>query len=491
MRAARTVCLFIGVVAALSACTRAPSDDTLKTDLQTVIDAGLAPGLIEVDDAARAGGSPLVWGERALIDFEAALRLKRDHRFGAWDELNVGALALMLDAAPQDISGVKVKGNVAGDVITVRGRLAYLETDGGGLKLDTTPPAPAPSRERGLVLLSDLQRAIDARLRAFKETLRASSIGLYLEEWNRARRVIAGRNARRSGGFSIATDTKRTDYWRLGEAAARAAREQDVPFANIAADGPQEALDFLRAGRVTAAVVRNTEAMLAVNGLAPFEASGPYKLAALAALYPQPIHVVVKQDSTLGSPAELFGKHVGVAGTARVNATEAEAILRGHGVPLGALAAPLLAVPAAEALDQLEAGAFDALIMTAALPGAELRSFAARRPVRLLPFDSDAIAFLTTGVGNYVAITIPARTYPGQARPLATVASVTMLVSVDTVPEIEAAGLTDFLLSRTDYLRGGSLTGAMVSRADAERSMTLPWHPGALKLFEPPPKDEK
>ena len=170
-----------------------------------------------------------------------------------------------------------------------------------------------------------------------------------------------------------------------------------------------------------------------------------------------------------------------------MDAVEAEAMLWGHGVPLADLAAPLVLVPISEAFDQLEAGAFDALVLTAPLPSAPLRAFAARRPVRLLPFDSDAIALLTGGQANYVALTIPGRTYPGQIRPLAAVAAVTMLVSLDTVPTKEATGLLDLLLTRADYVSEGSLVGAMVAPADAHRAMTLPWHPGATAFFEPPP----
>lgn len=479
------VCVIAGLIAALSACTRAPADDALTADLQGLLESNFAPGLLEVASARRANDFPFVLpGAEVDVRYAAQLRLKRDHRFGAWDQINIGTLALLLNARPQDIHGIKPAGNTAGDVIGIQGRLAYLAKD-GALKPDTRPPAAAEERARGLVLVADLREAVKRRWAAITDSVVTSETAVAVDEWRRTRRAIAGRTARMEGGYAIATDRKNTVYWTLGRAAADTARELDVPFANVAADSPQEALDFLRSGRVSAAVLRNTQAGLASAGAPPFTASGPYRLMALAALYPEPVHVIVKDDSPFGSPADLFGKHVGVAGTARVDAVEAEAMLRGHGVPLSALAAPLTLVPVAEAFEQLEAGAFDALVMTAPLPNAPLRAFAARRPIRLLPFDSDAIAFMTSGVANFVAITIPGRTYPGQARPLAAVAAVTMLVSVETVPTKEAAGLIELLLARVNYLKHGNLPGAMISTADARRPMTLPWHPGATGFFEP------
>jgi TRAP transporter TAXI family solute receptor len=487
MKALR-VFLAASLAVALAACTRAPEGETLKADLQSLIEANFAPGLLEVVSAQQTRPFPyLVARERVRVGYDAALRLKRDHRFGAWDQINIATLALLMDAAPSQIRGVKSHGNPAGDMISVRGGLAYLNSD-GELKRDLTPPGAAPAEEPGLVLVSDLRAGVKRRVEAFKRNWRASRTAISYDEWKRARRAVAGRTARHDGGFSLATDVRGSVYWHLGDAVQRTADSDNVPFANVAAQGQREALDFLRGGRVTAVVMRNTEAALASNAAPPYDAAGPYKLEALAALYPEPVHVIVKEGSPIGSPAELFGKHVGVAGTARVDAVEAEAILRGHGVPLSALAGPLAAVPTAEALDQLEADAFDALIVTAPLPSAPLREFAARRPIRLLPFDSDAIALLTSGMASYVAITIPARTYPGQARPLAAVAAVTMLVSVNTVPAKEAASLLDLMLTRVDYLALGSLPGAMIGRGEAHRAMTLPWHAGAAAYFDPAAK---
>ncbi len=481
--------LAVSLVAALGACTRAPTEDALKTDLQQMLETNFAPGLLEVVSARRANDFPFVApGENVRVRYDATLRLKRDHRFGAWDQINIGILSSLLDAKPEDIEGVKADGNTAGDAITLRGRMAYLATR-GVLVPNVRPPAAEKADVGGFVLIANIEDALARRWASVNESVRASRLGLMLDEWNDAQKSVASRSARESGGFAIATGVEGSVYWRIGHAAEAAARNADLAFENVAVSDEQEALDFLRDGRASAVVIRNTEAAMALGGASPYDASGPYHLTALAALYPEPVHVVVKADSQLGSPADLYGKHVGVAGTARVDALEAEAILRGHGIPLAQLAAPLAAVPAADALDHLEAGAFDALIITSPLPDAALRAFAARRPVRLLPFDGDAIAFLTSGLANYVAITIPAHAYPGQTRPLAAVAAVAMLVSVDTVPEKEAAGLLDLMLARTDYLTEGSLTGLMIGRNDAKRAMTLPWHPGATAFFEASTKD--
>lgn len=479
------VCLFAGLAAALTACTRAPDADALKADVGAVVEANFAPGLLEVVSARPTEALPYMLARsRPRVSYDAELKLARAHRFGAWDELNVGVLALLLDAPAERISGIKRAGNAAGDIIRVRGRLSYRKDEQGALKPDTGPAISAGPGKPGLVLLADIENAAKETWDGLRQAARGSRAAVMVEEWRRAQRAVAARTARMQGGFAVASGLEGTPSWQLGDAAARAADEQGIPFANIATGSAQEAFDLLRDGRVTAAIARNTETALAAAADAPYASSGPYRLSALAALYPEPVHVIVKDASALGSPADLYGKHVGVAGGSRAAAAEAEAVLRGHGVAISSLAAPLIPVAMSDALAQLEAGAFDALIMTSPLPNPEVHQLAARHPIRLLPFDSDAIALLTTGVAAYVAVTIPARTYPSQTRPIAAVAAVTMLVSLDAVPEKEAAALLGFVLNEVDYLRLGSLAGTMIGRQEAARPLALPWHSGAVAFFE-------
>ena len=95
------VFLVASLAAALAGCTRAPADDALKSDLQTLLESNFAPGLLEVVEAHHTRVFPYVMpGEQVRVGYDAALRLKRDHRFGAWDQINIATLALLMDAAP-------------------------------------------------------------------------------------------------------------------------------------------------------------------------------------------------------------------------------------------------------------------------------------------------------------------------------------------------------------------------------------------------------
>lgn len=477
------------VVTALTGCTRAPDEAVLKHDLQSMVESGFAPGLLEVVAVQRTSRWPFLHMKdgRAEIHYETTLRLKRDHRFDAWNQISAGVLLLLLDAAPEKLAGIKLAGNTTGDLLHASGRLHYREID-TGLAI-TRPEEIRPPTPDGIAFFSDISQTVTTRWRRIRDAVSASNAGITLEEWRRTARVIAARTSRRDGGYAIATDRENSPYWRVGRAVAHAAADSDIPFTNVAVAGSAEALEDLRGGRVSAAIVRSTDAILARAAQAPYEATGPYRVVALASLYPEPIHVIVKADSLFGSPADLYGHHVAVADASQASYVDAETILRAHGVTLEALNAPLARVSADEALDSLTDGTFDAVILTAPLPSAALYTDAGQSPIRLLPFDSDAIALLTSGAASYVAITLPARTYPGQTRPLAGVAALAMLVSNESVPPEEGAGLLALMLNHADYLAGGSRTGIMISRAEARQSLTLPWHKGTTLYFDAARKD--
>ena len=157
--------------------------------------------------------------------------------------------------------------------------------------------------------------------------------------------------------------------------------------------------------------------------------------------------------------------------------------IRAHRVSLAALGTALDELPIDEALAALKRGERDAVILTAPAPSPALRDFAIANAVRLLPMDADAVALLTTGTSNYVVVTVPAQTYPGQGRPVTTVGVAALLVSSELVPAPEAAALLQKVFTDLDYMHEGSPFNAMVKVGSAHRGVTLPLHSAAEAFY--------
>ena len=473
----------------LSACGRAPDDAALKTDLAAYVDGIYAPGLIDVVQAKRLDHRLFQWRlpdfarDRREVAFAADLKLTRDYDFGAWEQPNAAALMLLLGAKPEGLAGLKSGGNKAGDVIHAAGTVIYTPSDRGWRLAAAAPSARTETH------MQSRQAALLAWRKVTAATLRSFFVTPPDEEISDVLKLGAARLGRRDGHLVVASGPRGQDYWSVTDAITHdgAAEQPSAALLNIDVRDSREALTLLRDGVATAALMRGDEAALAAQGQGIFTRDGTFPdLRALAALFPEPIHVIVKASSQIASVAELDGRRVAVVASGVAARSEAEDILRAHRVTSAIAAGALAEVPLATALDALARGERDAVILTAAAPAAALRDFASATPLRFLALDADAVALLTTGNSNYIAVTVPSAAYPGQERPLATVAVAALLVSTASVSSADAEAVLRRTFAGTDYMRLGSPLGALLKPATARRGITLALHPAAEAFFAGP-----
>ena len=473
-------------LAAVYGCDQGPSPQILAGDLTKRLEDSYTPGLFEVADVATSEPAPSSRLDisRKLLPFTITLKLKRDHDFGAWDQANANTLLQILGGRPEAISGVKTGGNKTGDVIRITGVAAY-QRDQNQWRLESAehPLAPpeieTPSRTS---VARHLAQLILTTARVMVIPSRAPEVETELT-------ATTARLARLDSGFAVASGAIGSDDWLLTEAARIQKRGSVTPVINIATHGTAENLNLLRDGRITAAIVQNNEAALAAAGDGPFARIGTFPdLRVVASLFPKPVHVVVMAASPIASVSELIGKRIAVVDQGPTAVAEAADILRAHRVALASLAAAPEELSAARALTAIEKGELDALVITAAAPSPVVKDFAAGHSIRFLPLDGDAIALMTAGNSNYVAITVPAQTYPSQTKPIATIAVTAQLVSTVTVPAAEVESLLRIMFREVDYLGHGSALGSLVSPRSARSGLTLPLHPGAEAFFEPATK---
>ncbi len=428
--------VFITLVITLGGCDRSPSNDVLTSDLATYIEKNYAPGLMDIVHVERTDHQivPDFSRDRRTVSFAADLRLKRDYDFGTWDQNNAATLTLLMAAHAQDIRGVKPSGNKSGDMIHVLGTVAYVKTDGQWhLEANASMPAESETRnhlQERLILLKQRQHVTAMTFRALFAPISSPPAKDLSATFDRA----AARLTRQNGGLVVASGPTGHDSWNVVETLTTTGSSTS-PIINLATHGARENLLLLRDGVVTATILGADEAALAARGDGPFEHDGTFPdLRALASLFPQAVHVIVMGASPIASVADLYGHRVTIAASGAAAKLQAGDILHAHRVALDALAASLNELPVDEAFAALKRGECDAVILTAPPPSTALHDFAIANAVRLLPMDADAVALLTTGNSNYVVVTVPTQTYPGQARPVTTVGVATLMVSSELVP---------------------------------------------------------
>ena len=84
----------------------------------------------------------------------------------------------------------------------------------------------------------------------------------------------------------------------------------------------------------------------------------------------------------------------------------------------------------------------------------------------------------------YVAATIPAGTYEGQAADVPTAAVINFLVTHEDVPEETVYQMTRLLFENLSALEAAHVAARSIKLEDALTGMPIPLHPGAERFYE-------
>lgn len=223
-------------------------------------------------------------------------------------------------------------------------------------------------------------------------------------------------------------------------------------------------------------------AAAAVTGDGFFSGTGPLgHLRAVASLFPEPVHVVVRADSGITTIADLAGRRVSLGRVASGTRQTALRLLEAAGVPPGEVVGVEAPTPQ-QALERLSAGEFDAVIEVVSAPWRQLELAMQGGRLKLLPLDPGTIEALDEQVHGLVPLDIPGRTYPGQADDLPTVAATALLVVRDDVPDALVRDTLE-LMYASAASGGAGMQATRLSKARATDGITIPMHPAAAGYF--------
>jgi TRAP transporter TAXI family solute receptor len=222
-------------------------------------------------------------------------------------------------------------------------------------------------------------------------------------------------------------------------------------------------------------------AAAAVTGQGVFADTGPMShLRAAASLFPEPVHIVVRADSDIGRLEDLAGRRVALGSPQSGSRHTALRLLAHAGIDPAGLV-HVEQVGAADALAALAAGELDAVIEVASAPWQQLQATLRTTPLRLVGLDAAQAARIGADLPGLVPLTIPARTYAGQAAAVPTVAATALLVAHSDVADATVEVVLDYLYAAASG-RGGVLASRL-SKERARTGITIPMHEGAQRFF--------
>jgi hypothetical protein len=209
---------------------------------------------------------------------------------------------------------------------------------------------------------------------------------------------------------------------------------------------------------------------------------GPRKLRALARIYDDYIHVVVRADLPIKQLADLAGRRVSIGPVNSQTQLVAHRILAAAGVH-GEIPA---ALSLNDSISAMEAGTVDAFFWSGGLPTDSITGLDKAMPIRLLDLGSDPSGVVATMVNRfpeYRTAVVPTGFYgPGMAA-VTTLVVPNFLLVTDRMPDDVAQALVRGLFNATSQLVAANPAARAIDIHSAIFTDPVPLHPGAEAYY--------
>ena len=285
--------------------------------------------------------------------------------------------------------------------------------------------------------------------------------------------------------FVIATGTKGGSYYPMGVALARLLSTH-MPSLNVKVretSGGVQNIRLIENGNAALAFVNVSTAWDASSGQDKFQGR-PVELRAIAALWPNTMHIVVKDGSGIKTLTDLKGKKISAGATGSGTEVIANRLFKAYGLLPGQ---DLSVVPLGlgESAAALEAGQIDAFFFGSAAPIGAISTLSQSPKTKIMLMDhATAVKKLNMNYGPlYQVGKIPAGTYKGQETEVGVLDVWDLLVGSEKLDGRVAYEIVRLIFEHKEELVRASQNLAVLRLETQEKSAVITLHPGAQRYL--------
>jgi hypothetical protein len=256
---------------------------------------------------------------------------------------------------------------------------------------------------------------------------------------------------------------------------------KDVVSSAIVSQGSVDNINMIADKEIQLALAQNDVVYYAYNGLRVFEGKRKESLRAIATLYPEVIHIVLRGDSSLESVTDLAGQKVVVGAERSGTAINAEQILKAYGI-YEEIEPVYLTFD--EAIGQIKSGNVTAAFLTIGTPAKVVSELGNDVGVKILAIDQEIIEELERDYPFYTAVVIPGGLYQGEDEDKKTLAVKAMLIVNEDLESDLVYNLSQAIYQHLDVLAAAHDKGEIISWETALEGVSIPLHSGAEEYFK-------
>jgi uncharacterized protein len=287
------------------------------------------------------------------------------------------------------------------------------------------------------------------------------------------------------GELAIGTGNPTGVFYEIGAGYADVVNRHLAGYQATAAptNGSVDNLVRLASGDVDIALAFADNAADALHGAGPFIGS-PHAVRALARVYNNYAHVIVRTDAGIGSLPDMRGRRISTSTHNSGTEVMARRMLTAAGLN-PASDVTTLAMSLGETTAAMAAGTVDGMFWSGGLPTTGVSDLfrQAAGKVRFLPVDGLVPALdKLYGTGIYAAATLPRATYALPAD-VPTIVEPNLLVVDEHMPADLAYQLTGLLFRYQTELAAVHPAAKDIRRDTAPRTAPVPLHDGAARYY--------
>ena len=240
----------------------------------------------------------------------------------------------------------------------------------------------------------------------------------------------------------------------------------------------------IREGELDFGVVQSDVQSAALEGVRAFEDDEPYTdLRAVFSVHPEPVQVMVRNDSGINSVSDMRGKRVNIANPGSGTRVLAEVLMDAAGVSPDdfALAAELKSSEQAAALCD---GKLDATIWAAGLPNGSSMEATSTCDIKILDLTTSGTDEVLASNPAYAAATIPGGMYPGNPDDIASWGPKATFVADASTPDDLVYTLVKAVFDNFDDFKNLHPAFSRLTEEEMIKDgLSAPLHPGAERYY--------
>ena len=294
----------------------------------------------------------------------------------------------------------------------------------------------------------------------------------------------SGARAQAKQFFRIGTGGTAGTYYPVGGLIANAITSGAVDASAVATNGSVANVNGIVGGSMESGFSQSDVATWAFTGTGVYQGRPKVEeLRAIANLYPETVHIVVKKGSAIRTVADLRGKRVSIDEPGSGSIINAKTVLAAYGIKDGEYKAENLKPgPSAE---KLKDGGLDAFFITGGYPTAAVTELASTAGIELLAIDGPQAQKIMAEFKFFAADEIPDGTYKDAKGVKSLSVGAQWITSAKISADLVYAVTKGLWAEKTRaMLDAGHVKGKAIRPETALVGLGIPLHDGAARFYK-------